>query len=166
MNKRNIKEEELVLEDLPIQIGEQAKDFVLSDFTLNDVKLSDFENKYKIISCFPSIDTGICDIQTKTLIEKIKNKKDAVLLNVSMDLPFAFKRWCNDESYDNIYLLSDYKTHQFAKDYGIHIKYFNLCYRSIFILDKDNKIVYKQLSKKIGQALEFNEILEFIEKIN
>lgn len=165
MSKRNMKEENLILENKPLNVGDTLKDFVLTDFTLNDMCLKDFEGKYKIFSTFPSIDTGVCDIQTKNLIEKVKQLDNVVLINVSMDLPFAFKRWCNNTNYENVYLLSDYKTHNFAKDCGLHINFFNLIYRALFIVDKNNKVIYMQKSNKIGEPLNFDEIYKEIESL-
>ncbi|KFB07200.1 thiol peroxidase [Malacoplasma iowae] len=162
---RDIKKETLEFENVLLKEGDTLKDFSLSDFTLNDLSLSDFEGKIKLFSTFPSIDTGVCDLQTKELMKMVSKLDNVVLINVSMDLPFAFKRWCNNESYENVFLLSDYKTHNFAKNCGLHIKYFNLIYRAFFIVDKDNKVTYLQRSKKIGESLDFEEIKKEIKKI-
>ncbi|EGZ31514.1 thiol peroxidase [Malacoplasma iowae] len=162
---RDIKKEILEFENVLLKEGDTLKDFSLSDFTLNDLSLSDFEGKIKLFSTFPSIDTGVCDLQTKELMKMVSKLDNVVLINVSMDLPFAFKRWCNNESYENVFLLSDYKTHNFAKNCGLHIKYFNLIYRAFFIVDKDNKVTYLQRSKKIGESLDFEEIKKEIKKI-
>lgn len=162
---RDIKKETLEFENVLLKEGDTLKDFSLSDFTLNDLSLSDFEGKIKLFSTFPSIDTGVCDLQTKELMKMVSKLDNVVLINVSMDLPFAFKRWCNNESYENVFLLSDYKTHNFAKNCGLHIKYFNLIYRAFFIVDKDNKVTYLQKSKKIGESLDFEEIKKEIKKI-
>lgn len=162
---RDIKKETLEFENVLLKEGDTLKDFSLSDFTLNDLSLSDFEGKIKLFSTFPSIDTGVCDLQTKELMKMVSKLDNVVLINVSMDLPFAFKRWCNNESYENVFLLSDYKTHNFSKNCGLHIKYFNLIYRAFFIVDKDNKVTYLQRSKKIGESLDFEEIKKEIKKI-
>ncbi|WPL39207.1 thiol peroxidase [Malacoplasma iowae] len=162
---RDIKKETLEFENVLLKEGDTLKDFSLSDFTLNDLSLNDFEGKIKLFSTFPSIDTGVCDLQTKELMKMVSKLDNVVLINVSMDLPFAFKRWCNNESYENVFLLSDYKTHNFAKNCGLHIKYFNLIYRAFFIVDKDNKVIYLQRSKKIGESLDFEEIKKEIKKI-
>lgn len=162
---RDMKKETLEFDGNLLKVGDTLKDFALTDFTLNDLSLKDFNGKIKLFSTFPSIDTGVCDLQTKELLKIVSNLKDTVLINVSMDLPFAFKRWCNNENYDNAYLLSDYKTHEFAKNCGLHIKFFNLLYRAFFIVDQKNKVIYFQKSEKIGEPLNFDEIKKEIKNI-
>lgn len=162
---RDMKKETLEFDGNLLKVGDTLKDFALTDFTLNDLSLKDFNGKIKLFSTFPSIDTGVCDLQTKELLKIVSNLKDTVLINVSMDLPFAFKRWCNNENYDNAYLLSDYKTHEFAKNCGLHIKFFNLLYRAFFIVDQNNKVIYLQKSEKIGEPLNFDEIKKEIKNI-
>lgn len=162
---RDMKKETLEFDGNLLKVGDNLKDFALTDFTLNDLSLKDFNGKIKLFSTFPSIDTGVCDLQTKELLKIVSNLKDTVLINVSMDLPFAFKRWCNNENYDNAYLLSDYKTHEFAKNCGLHIKFFNLLYRAFFIVDQNNKVIYFQKSEKIGEPLNFDEIKKEIKNI-
>lgn len=162
---RDMKKETLEFDGNLLKVGDTLKDFALTDFTLNDLSLKDFNGKIKLFSTFPSIDTGVCDLQTKELLKIVSNLKDTVLINVSMDLPFAFKRWCNNENYDNTYLLSDYKTHEFAKNCGLHIKFFNLLYRAFFIVDQNNKVIYFQKSEKIGEPLNFDEIKKEIKNI-
>ena len=162
---RDMKKETLEFDGNLLKVGDTLKDFALTDFTLNDLSLKDFNGKIKLFSTFPSIDTGVCDLQTKELLKIVSNLKDTVLINVSMDLPFAFKRWCNNENYDNAYLLSDYKTHEFAKNCGLHIKFFNLLYRAFFIVDQNNKVIYFQKSEKIGEPLNFDEIKKEVKNI-
>ena len=162
---RDMKKETLEFDGNLLKVGDTLKDFALTDFTLNDLSLKDFNGKIKLFSTFPSIDTGVCDLQTKELLKIVSNLKDTVLINVSMDLPFAFKRWCNNENYENAYLLSDYKTHEFAKNCGLHIKFFNLLYRAFFIVDQNNKVIYFQKSEKIGEPLKFDEIKKEIKNI-
>ena len=90
---RDMKKETLEFDGNLLKVGDTLKDFALTDFTLNDLSLKDFNGKIKLFSTFPSIDTGVCDLQTKELLKIVSNLKDTVLINVSMDLPFAFKRW-------------------------------------------------------------------------
>lgn len=159
----SLKDSKLKLQNRQLKVGENAPNFVLTNNNLDDVTLNDFaDKKIKIISCFPSINTGVCDLQTKKFNELFKDNKDVVVLNVSMDLPFAQSQWCANNGLDNVITLSDYKTHQFAKDYGVHIADFCLTYRSIFIIDQNNKIVYIQFAKRIGEPLNFDEVELFV----
>lgn len=162
---RDMKKEILEFDGILLNVGDTLKDFALTDFSLNDLSLNDFKGKIKLFSTFPSIDTGVCDLQTKELLKMVSNLKNTVLINVSMDLPFAFKRWCNNGDLKNAFLLSDYKTHNFAKNCGLHIKFFNLLYRAFFIVDKNNKVIYFQKSNKIGEPLDFEAIKKELKKI-
>ncbi len=159
----NLISEKLKLENKKLLVGEKAPDFRLTNKDLDDVSLSDFANrKIKIISCFPSIDTGVCEAQTKKFNELFSGNSDVVVLNVSADLPFAQGRWCGNSGLDNVITLSDYKNHSFAKDYGVHIANFCLIYRSVFVLDENNKIAYVQFAKSITEPLNFDEIKDFV----
>lgn len=163
----NLKQK-LALNNKQLEINEIAPDFSLTtieDGFVKKVKLSDFENKIKIISTFPSIDTGVCDNQVKNFIDKFKDNNDLILINVSADLPFAFNRWCLNNNKKNVIMLSDYYDHSFAKSFGINIENVNLIYRSIFILDKNNKVLYKQLSEYLSSHLDYEQIYNFLNKI-
>ncbi len=156
------------LENKSLSVGEKAPEFCLArlcEKTIEDVCLSEFGKKIKIISAFPSIDTGVCDLQAKNFIEKYSNIDNLVLINVSADLPFAFMKWCANNNASNLVMLSDYRDHSFAKSYGINIKGANLCYRTIFILDADNNIIYKQHSKVLGEHLDYDDIDNFLKSV-
>lgn len=158
--------EKLKLETRKLSVGEIAPDFKLTDKNFDDVSLKDFsDKKVKIISCFPSINTGVCDAQTRKFNELFANNKDVIVLNVSMDLPFAQSQWCGNNGLDNVITLSDYKTHLFSKDYGVHIANFCLIYRSVFVLDSNNKIAYLELAKSITEPLNFDEVKNAVNKL-
>ncbi|WP_052664034.1 redoxin family protein [Mycoplasmoides alvi] len=143
-----------------VKIGYLVQNVELIDKNLNFINLYSLKGK-KIISCFPSIDTGICDTQTKSLYELIKEKQIS-LINVSVDLPFALGRWCISNELPNINLYSDYLGMNLGHELGIIIDNANLLYRSLFILDENNKIVYFQLADKVSSALNFDEIKNFL----
>lgn len=166
----NLMDENLKLEGDRLEVGQAAPNFKLTTIeekTIKEFSLEDFEDKIKIISTFPSIDTSVCDFQTKRFIEKYSSNENLKLINVSSDLPFAFSKWCsiNEVNNKNVYMLSDYRTHQFAKDYGINILGADLTYRAIFILDKDNTVLYIQYAKKVPEHLNYEEIEEKLKMI-
>lgn len=162
----SLVESKLKLELKKLEVGQIAPDFKLTNINLDDVSLKDFsDKKYKIISAFPSINTKVCDMQTRKFNEEFSKNKDFVILNVSCDLPFAFKDWCAANNLENVIGLSDYKDHNFGKSYGINIVDFNLLYRSVFILDENNKIIYIQFAKVISSELNFEEIRNFINSL-
>lgn len=151
----------LTLENKQITVGEKAPDFCLArleGFEIIDTTLKDFEGKVKILSCYPSIDTGVCDLQTKNFYKKHNNNEKVALLNISTDLLFALSRWCGANEITNATMLSDYRTHRFAKDYGINILGADIIYRSIFIIDENNTVRYVQLAKQLTSALDFDDV--------
>lgn len=157
----------LKLKDKMLSVGSLAPNFLLTNIDLDDLSLEHFRNKrIKIISTFPSINTSVCDLQTKKFNQLFANRDDIVVINVSMDLPFAFKNWCDVNNMgNNIVMLSDYKTHQFGKSYGVLIADFNLLYRACFVLDEENKLVYFQYANSIADNLNFDEVINFINKL-
>lgn len=156
----------LKLEMKKLEVGQIAPDFKLTNINLDDVSLKDFsDKKYKIISTFPSINTSVCNMQTKKFNEEFSKNENLVILNVSCDLPFAFKDWCAANNLENVIGLSDYKNHNFGKSYGVNIVDFDLLYRSVFILDENNKIIYIQFAKVISDELNFDEIKNFIKNL-
>lgn len=146
----------------PPQVGDAAPDFELTANDLSKVKLSDSAGKVRILSVVPSIDTPVCSIETKrfnTELDKLSD--DIVGYTISVDTPFAQKRWCGAEGVEKMKLLSDYKGGGFGRDYGIYIaEPLGAHARSIFIVDKDGKIAYTQLVPEIAQEPDYDEVLQ------
>jgi thiol peroxidase len=129
-----------------LKAGDQAPDFTLNKNLLETASLQDYAGKVKLISVVPSIDTGVCDAQTRRFNEEASKLGDnVVIITVSADLPFAQARWCGAAGIDKVVLLSDYKTNSFGVSYGVLIKELHLDMRSIFVLDASNKITYVQV---------------------
>jgi len=128
-----------------LKVGQKAPDAVLTDNDLAEVKISSFAGKVVILSCVPSLDTKVCDIQTRSFNEKASQLgPDVAILTISMDLPFAQKRWCGAAGVERVKTLSDYKDAQFAKKYGVLIKELHLVSRTVIVLDKQQIIRYIQ----------------------
>lgn len=135
-----------------LKAGEQAPDFTLNKNLLETVSLKDFAGKVKLISVVPSIDTGVCDAQTRRFNEEAANiGENVVVLTVSVDLPFAQSRWCAAAGVDRVVMLSDYKDNNFGKAYGVFIKEFALDMRAIFVLDANDKIAYVQVLEEMTE---------------
>ena len=147
-----------------LQAGQKAPDFKLVAIDGSIKSLKDYEGKIKVISCFPSIDTGVCDAQTKTFAKKYENFSDVIVLNVSVDLPFAFDRWCAANQI-NMVGLSDYRTRQFGKDYGILMDPYMTLYRSVFVLDKENNIVLAEYNENVGEQVNFDVVEQAVNKL-
>ncbi len=147
-----------------LESGQNAPDFQLVDIDGNIRTLKDYNGKIKVISCIPSIDTGVCDAQTRTFAKKYENNSEVIVLNVSVDLPFAFSRWCSANQL-NIIALSDYRTREFGKSYGILMDPYMTLYRSVFVLDKNNKIALAWYNKEVGEPVNFEIVEETVEKL-
>ena len=129
-----------------LSVGDDAPDFTVLDNDLMPKGLADFEGKTKLISVVPSLDTGVCAVQTRKFNEAAAGLGgDVLVLTVSMDLPFAQKRWCGAEGIENVITLSDHKLASFGEAYGVLIKELRLLNRAVFIVDKNNKITYIEI---------------------
>lgn len=147
-----------------LSAGMQAPDFKLIDINCEEKTLKDYEGKIKVISCIPSIDTGVCDAQTKTFAKKYGNNDNVQVLNVSVDLPFAFSRWCEANN-SNIIALSDYRNNQFGKDYGILMDPYMTLFRSVFVIDKNNKIALALYNKEVGEPVDFDAVEKVVNEL-
>lgn len=126
--------------------GNAAPDFTLNKNLLETASLQDFAGKVKLISVVPSIDTGVCDAQTRRFNEEASKLGDnVVVITISADLPFAQARWCGAAGVDRVVLLSDYKDNSFGKSYGVFIKELHLDMRAIFVVDSNDQISYVEV---------------------
>lgn len=135
-----------------VKVGEQAPAFKVVDKNFSPVRLKDFQGQTLLISVVPSLDTGVCSIQTKRFNEEVaKLPENITILTISNDLPFAQKRFCDTEKIDSIKVLSDSVWREFGVNYGLLIKDMGLLTRAIFIINDQGKIVYKELVANISQ---------------
>lgn len=149
-----------------VLVGDFAPDFEVLDMNMNKVKLSDYLGKPIVLTTFPSVDTGICAIQTNTFNAKIGKYKDkAQLLIISNDLPFALKRYCGVNGIDNAIVTSDYKDVEFSTKYGILIKENRLIARTTWIIDKNGKIIYKEIVPEIKSEPNYDRAIEVLENL-
>jgi thiol peroxidase len=114
----------------PFDSKDKAPDFVLMDNDLQVKLLSDFGQKIKVISVVPSLDTGVCDTQTRRFNQELALNEDTAVITVSVDLPFAQKRWCGAAGLENAVTLSDYYDHAFGKAYGVLMEEWHLLCKS------------------------------------
>ncbi len=146
--------------------GTTGPDFIVTSQDLKEVRLSDFPEKIKIITSFPSLDTPVCDLQVKEFNKKASSfSKEVIILAISKDLPFAQKRFCRENDINNISVLSDYKTSSFGINYGLLIKELNLLARSVLILDKNNSIRYRQVVGELTQPPDYNKALDNLKEV-
>ncbi|MER1958525.1 MAG: thiol peroxidase [Solibacillus sp.] len=126
-----------------IKVGDQAPNFTVTANDLSAVTLNDLAGKIRLFSVVPSLDTGVCDQQTRKFNEAAAELGDDVAIyTVSMDLPFAQKRWCGAAGIDKLVTVSDHREASFGEAYGVHMKELRLLARSIFVVDADGKVAY------------------------
>mgnify|MGYP001262158440 CR=1 FL=1 len=146
--------------------GDNAPDFRLNKSLLEEVTLADFAGKIKLISVVPSLDTGVCDAQTRRFNEEAANLGDqVVVLTVSVDTPFAQARWCGAAGVDRVITLSDFKNRNFGESYGVLIKELGLDMRSIFVVDANDTIQYVQYVKEMTEHPDYEKAVEAVKKL-
>ncbi len=133
-----------------LKAGEKAPDFAAVTDSLQDVNLEKTGHAVRIFSVIPSLDTPVCDAQTKRFNEEAAKLDGIEIYTVSMDLPFAQKRWCGAFGVDKVKMLSDHRTGSFGENYGTMIKELRIESRAIFVLDKDGTIKYVEYVKEVA----------------
>ncbi|GAA5218083.1 thiol peroxidase [Corallincola platygyrae] len=150
-----------------VNVGDQAPDFKVVDAKFKPIHLSDFKGKTVLVSVVPSIDTGVCSLQTKRFNKEVaKLPGDIVLITLSTDLPFAQKRFCEVENVDQMPVLSDAVWREFGEHYGLLIKDRGLLARAILIVDKTGKLQYQELVKEMSEHPDYDAALAAAKKIH
>ena len=142
-----------------LKTGDIAPDFHVVDIGLKPVSLQDTGNNVRIISVIPSLDTPVCDAQTKRFNEEASKLSNVSIITVSMDLPFAQKRWCGAFGVDNVKMLSDHVDGSFGASYGTLIKELRIESRAIFVLDPHNKIRHVEYVKEVADHPDYEAAL-------
>lgn len=150
-----------------VKVGQQAPDFTVLSNDLQPKTLKDYEGKVKVISVVPSLDTGVCDAQTRWFNQDATSlSEDVVVLTISMDLPFAQKRWCGAEGIENAIMLSDYFDHSFGRDYGLLMNEWHILARAVFVLDSDNIVRYVEYVDNINSEPDFEAAISAAKALN
>lgn len=150
------------------QAGQPAPDFKVIKNDLSEVGLKDFAGKVKVLVAVPSLDTPVCQKETREFNQKAAGIQDTVVVVVSGDLPFAMKRFCTTEGIDNVITGSQFRDMNFSKNYGTHIAeggLAGLSARAVFVVDKNDKIAYTELVPEIGQEPDYDRILSEVKKL-
>ncbi|MBF0711334.1 thiol peroxidase [Staphylococcus capitis] len=159
MTEITFKNDPITLSGQQVKEGDIAPDFTVLDNSLNQITLEDYKGKKKLISVVPSIDTGVCDQQTRKFNEEA-SQEDGVVLTISVDLPFAQKSWCASNGLENVVTLSDHRDLSFGENFGVVMEELRLLARSVFVLDESNKIVYKEIVSEGTNFPDFDAALE------
>ncbi|WP_028547863.1 thiol peroxidase [Paenibacillus sp. UNC451MF] len=149
-----------------IKVGDKAPDFKVNKNLMEQVSLADYAGKVKLISVVPSLDTGVCDAQTRRFNEEAAKLGDnVVVLTVSVDLPFAQSRWCGAAGIDKVVTLSDYKSKSFGEAYGVLIKEIQLLMRSIFVIDANDTVQYVEYLGEMTEHPNYEAAVEAVKKL-
>jgi len=149
-----------------VKIGQKAPDFVAIDNNLAPVKLSSYLGNICIISSVISLDTPVCDMQTRKFNEEASRLgQEVVILTLSMDLPFAQKRWCGAAGVDRIQTLSDHRDASFGTSYGVLIKELRLLARAVFVVDRKGLLQYQQVVNEVTNEPDYDAVLKELKKI-
>lgn len=161
-----MKGKPLTLVGQEVHVGEPAPDFEVVANDLSPFKLSSIQGKVAIISSVPSLDTPTCNIETRWFNEEAaKLGPDVAILTISMDLPFAQKRWCGAAGVERVKTYSDHRDAAFGLAYGVLIKELRLLARAVFVVDKAGVIRYIQLVKEVANEPNYDEVLQAVGKL-
>jgi thiol peroxidase len=139
--------------------GEKAPDFKAVDDSLKDINLAGTGDGIRIFSVVPSLDTPVCDAQTKRFNEEAGKLPDVKIYTFSMDLPFAQKRWCGAYGVDHVKMVSDHRDGSFGQAYGTLIKDLRIMSRAIFVIDKNNVIRHVEYVKEVADHPDYEAAL-------
>lgn len=143
-------------------IGNIAPNFSAIDRNLAPKSLTDYHEKTIVISVVPSLDTGVCDAQTRKFNETLNQIDDLVVLTVSNDLPFAQQRWCASAGLEHIITLSDHKDLDFAMQYGTLIQTHRLQTRAVFVLNENREIIYLEYLDDVSKHPSYDAVIQAV----
>ncbi|SFX17921.1 thiol peroxidase (atypical 2-Cys peroxiredoxin) [Thermoactinomyces sp. DSM 45891] len=147
-----------------VKVGDQAPEFTVLANDLTPVTLASSAGQVRLISVVPSVDTGVCDAQTRRFNEAAAKLDNAVVLTVSMDLPFAQKRWCAAAGIDQVQTVSDHRDASFGTAYGVLIKELRLLARGVFVVDRNDKVTYVEYVSEATNHPNYEAAIEAAKK--
>lgn len=149
-----------------LKLNTKAPDFRVLNQELSTITLSNFSGKIKVISVTPSLDTPVCDLQIRRFNQEASSlSEDVVVLNISMDLPFALARFCTTNSIDRVLALSDHRDASFGMNYGVLIKELRLLARAIFVIDKQDMLIYQQIVPELKDEPDYVTALAAVKNL-
>lgn len=146
-----------------VNVGDKAPNFTVLDNSLKEKTLNDFPG-VRLISVVPSLDTGVCDAQTRKFNEEAGELQHVTVLTISVDLPFAQKRWCGSAGLDDVVALSDHRELSFGKAFGVAIEEMRLLARAVFVVDSNGIITYAEYVDEVTNHPNYEAALEAAEK--
>ena len=166
MVKTTFKNGPVTLIGNEVKVGDKAPDFTVLANDLSAVTLASSAGKIRLFSVVPSLDTGVCDAQTRRFNEEAANLgEDVIIYTVSMDLPFAQKRWCGAAGIENVVTVSDHRDASFGEAYGVHIQELRLLTRSIFVVDADDNVAYVEYVPEATDHPNYDAAIEAVKAL-
>lgn len=160
-----LKGKPLTLVGPELKVGDKAPDFEMVDETLSAVNLASTSGRGRIFSVVPSLDTPVCDAQTKRFNDAAAQLEGIDIYSISMDLPFAQKRWCSSFGVDRVKMLSDHRTGSFGSAYGTLIDELRIESRAIFVIDANDVIQHVEYVGEVAEAPNYDTALEAARKV-
>lgn len=160
------KEKPVTLAGNQVKVGDQAPDFKVLANDMSEVTLADSKGSIRLISVVPSVDTGVCDAQTRRFNEEASKLDNVKILTVSVDLPFAQKRWCAAAGVENVQTVSDHRDLSFGKAYGVAIEELRLLARSVFVVDSSDKVTYVEYVDEVTNHPNYEAAIEAAKAAN
>lgn len=149
-----------------VAVGDTAPNFTVLANDLSPITLADSKGKIRLISVVPSVDTGVCAVQTRKFNEEAASLGDDVeILTISVDLPFAQARWCAAEGIENVKTLSDHRDLSFGEAYGVVIQELRLLARSIFVVDQNDKVTYLEYVSENTNHPNYEQAIEAVKQL-
>ena len=149
-----------------VAAGDRAPEFTALNNDLDPVKLSAFKGKICVLASVPSLDTPVCSVETRKFNEMVTQMgQDVVVLTLSMDLPFAQKRWCGANGVERVITLSDHREGEFGMAYGVLIKGLRLLARAVFVIDREGAVRYTQLVGEATNEPDYEAVLQAVKAI-
>lgn len=145
-----------------VKMGDKAKSFSLLKNDLSMSTLEDYKGKTKVLNIVPSLDTGVCDAQTRKFNADLNDRDDVVVITISNDLPFAQARWCGNAGLDSAITLSAHRDETFGLDYGVLIQELRLLSRTVVILDENNVVTYVEYIKEVTDHPNYQTALDHL----
>lgn len=141
------------------KVGVKAKDFTLVKNDLSNATLNDYKSKIKVLNIVPSLDTGVCDAQTRRFNAELNDREDLVVITISNDLPFAQARWCGNAGLPNAITLSAHRDEKFGTDYGVLLDGLRLLTRAVIILNENNEVTFTNYVGEVTDHPDYEKVL-------
>jgi len=149
-----------------IKVGDNAPAFTVLAQDFTEVGLDVIKGKPAVLASVPSLDTSVCDAETKRFNDEAAKFGEKVnFVTVSCDLPFAQKRWCGMANVDKVKIYADHRDHSFGQAFGVYVKEVGFLWRAVFVLDKDGVVRYAEYVPEMGQHPNYDKILEAVNQL-